>query len=71
MLNEQGLRKLVIKSQSGLRNLSIRGHGALGPVPRERPISVNPGLKFFVPFLYFKFQCIAQGNILCYHYCSS
>ena len=25
----------------------------------------------FVPFLYFTFLCIAQTNMLCYHYCIS
>ena len=29
----------------------------LGPVP-ERPISANPGVKFFIPFI-FTFLCIA------------
>ena len=41
----------------------------LGPVP-ERPISINPGLKFCsVSVILFLF--IALGNILCYQYCIS
>ena len=41
----------------------------LGPVP-ERPISINPGLKFCsVSVILFLF--IALGNILCYQHCIS
>ena len=37
-----------------------------GPIP-ERPISINPGLKFCSMFVFYKiFLCTAYGNILCF-----
>ena len=53
MLSGKVLRKLGIKSRSELSNLAIRGHRDLGSVPRERPISVNPGLKFCSVFVFY------------------
>ena len=53
MLSGNVLRKLGIKSQSELSNLAMRGYRDLGPVPRERLISVNPGLKFCSVFVFY------------------
>ena len=62
MLSGQVLRKLGNKSQIELSNLAIRGYRDLGPVPRERPVSVNPRLKFCSVFVfYIPMHCL--GNI--------
>ena len=53
MLSGKILRKVGIKSQSELSNLAIGGHRDLGSVPRERPISFNPRLKFCSVFVFY------------------